>query len=220
MTNEIKKITNRLGDLNLLASADNPKGIVVSSDNAYTVHLADDATDGWYRVDRLTAALASVEALKSDQDPAEWYASFWSAIEQCRITEAASHAAAIARDEVTAPDEWRRINAAHCDYNARGSKRAHWYRMIWTGAAWEYFGDGRLATVGQSAATRHQTITGEVQIGTLVVQHDWGGLIDTAYVVQDGEKPLKCCEVKRRAGELHITLPDGSKVKRPDPRKK
>lgn len=118
------------------------------------------------------------------------------------------------------------IRAARCDYSARGSRREHWYRMVWRGGEWQYLGDRRLGPVGLRADTRHQTTYGHVWPGELLVTHDRGGPVDGAWVVRavaDGTDLSKClvrCEVARtRSGDLRITLPDGRTLDRPNPRR-
>lgn len=118
------------------------------------------------------------------------------------------------------------IRAAHCDYNSRGIRRAHWYRMVWRGGAWQYFADSRMERVGVSASTRYQTVRGDVYPSEVVIGHDHGGRVDCAYLVcskGDASDPtdvmIDCRIATTRDGQLKITLPDGSTVLRPDPRK-
>jgi hypothetical protein len=133
-------------------------------------------------------------------------------------------ACAIAKGEMAAPEgAFVRVRAAYADYNARGRRRAHWYRMVYQpgAAGWEYFAEDRLKPVGMLAATRHQTVYGDVMLGDIVAQHDHGGPVDVIYlVVGDNDEPLKKCEFARRNGELRITLPDGTVIRKTDPRRR
>lgn len=113
------------------------------------------------------------------------------------------------------------IRAAHKDYNARGSCREHWYRMVWRGG-WQYFGDGRLPTANFLASDRRASVMGDVFPGEVVIGHDRGGPIDLAWLVtcdaEDPAKPLRKCQLARVRAGLKLTLPDGSEIVRPDPR--
>jgi hypothetical protein len=94
--------------------------------------------------------------------------------------------------------------------------------MVWRNDQWEYFARERLSPVGIRAATRHQTVYGDVWPGEVLVQHDHGGPVDTAWLVVDNkEKPIVACEFRpTRDGRLKITLPDGRAIERPNPRRR
>jgi hypothetical protein len=114
------------------------------------------------------------------------------------------------------PDVPRTIRAAHKDYSPRGKCREHWFRLVWRGGEWRYLGDHL------SPDRREDTAYGDVWPGEIVIQHDRGGPIDSAFLVIDGQdrRPLTRCELRRtRDGQLRITLPDGRDVVRPNPRR-
>lgn len=112
---------------------------------------------------------------------------------------------------------WHSVRAASKDYNARGRRRHHWYRMVWRDDEWQYFGEGRLPKGTLRASERCASIHGEVREGEIVIAHDHGGAVDSAYRVRgdltEGQKPLEPIELHIRAGKLLI---DG--VEYPDPR--
>jgi len=138
------------------------------------------------------------------------------------LPETVRDACEIAASGSEPPEPSMRVEAGHCDYSARGRRRAHWYRMVWRGDAWQYFSSTRMGPVGLLASTRHQTVYGEVWHGEVVIQHDRGGPIDAAYLVVAGEEdPLVECGLSRtRDGQLRITLPDGRTLLRPNPRRR
>jgi hypothetical protein len=115
-----------------------------------------------------------------------------------------------------------RIRAASKDYNARGRCRHHWYRMLWSGNDWQYFGNGKLPNGTYLAADRCATIYGDAQTGDIVCQHDKGGKIDNVYmVVENGEKlVVEDLPFRRRLGKLYVIVPFEEKEREfPDPRK-
>jgi hypothetical protein len=117
----------------------------------------------------------------------------------------------------------RTVTAAKKDYNSRGSCREHWFQMVYRDGQWTYFGDGRLPNGTYLAADRKASVTGEVWPGEFVCRHDRGGPVDRVCVVRadPDAKPLQILEyVRTRGGMLRITLPDGSTVELPDPRKR
>jgi hypothetical protein len=94
----------------------------------------------------------------------------------------------------------------------------HWYRMVWSAAddAWRYFAERRL-----EEGYRYSSVDGRVAIGDLVARHDRGCPIDAIWVVADRTaKPLRACKFAARGdGRLSITLPDGTVIDRPNPRR-
>jgi hypothetical protein len=132
-----------------------------------------------------------------------------------------------ARGDEPIPDDepGQSILAAHCDYSARGKMREHWFRMAWRNDTWEYIGE-RLSGVGIHTHTRHQSSYADVWPGELIAQHDRGKPIDIIWLVvlvPDSKEPIirreKLQFTRRRDGKLAITLPDGTVLTRPDPRR-
>jgi hypothetical protein len=104
------------------------------------------------------------------------------------------------------------------DYSSRGRCREHWFRMVWRGGGWTYVG-GRIGGPGG-----YDFAEAELWLGELVVRHNRGGPVVAVAVVgpsSDGDGfALRKCEFTRtRDGNLRITLPDGSVIVRPDPRR-
>jgi hypothetical protein len=104
------------------------------------------------------------------------------------------------------------------DYSSRGRCREHWFRMVWRGGGWTYVG-GRIGGPGG-----YDFAEAELWLGELVVRHNRGGPVVAVAVVgpsSDGDGfALRKCEFTRtRDGNLKITLPDGSVIFRPDPRR-
>lgn len=116
------------------------------------------------------------------------------------------------------------IRAAHKDLNAKG-RGPCWYRMVWRGNTWQYFSDGRLPTGTFRAAERRATVYGDVFVGEIIAQHDKGGPIEAVYLIAPGpsDSEIKLSPAldftKRRDGMLAVTLPDGSGIVLPNPRK-
>lgn len=111
------------------------------------------------------------------------------------------------------------ITAGKKDLNGKG-RGDWWYRMVWRDGSWQYFSEERLPTGTYLAGDRRATVSGDVFLGELVCRHDKGGPVDAVWVVVGGDKPLRVCKyVKRRDGSLNVTLPDGSVVSVPNPRK-
>jgi hypothetical protein len=103
------------------------------------------------------------------------------------------------------------------DYSSRGRCREHWFRMVWRGG-WTYVGD-RIGGPGG-----YDFAEAELWLGELVVRHDRGGPVAAVTVVApasdgDGFALRKCAFTRTRDGNLRITLPDGSVIVRPDPRR-
>lgn len=138
-----------------------------------------------------------------------------------RIAAACDIAAGRTPADPAAPS--RRITGAKKDKNARG-RGPEWYRMVWRGGSWRYVSDERLPSGNFLAADRRATVYGEVYEGEVCVDHDRGGPVSDAYLVcrpDEGGKVLADCTfARRRDGQLAITLPDGSVILTPDPRKK
>jgi hypothetical protein len=113
------------------------------------------------------------------------------------------------------------ITGAYCDYSASGRCREHWFRMVWRDK-WQYLSE-RLAPVGMRASERHQSIKGDVWAGEIVAGHDRGKPIDAIGIISIqpvGGKHIQWLKFnRRRDGQFAITLPDGSVIVRPDPRK-
>lgn len=124
-------------------------------------------------------------------------------------------------EQIPADESSRRVRGGHCDYSARGARRAHWYRMVWRDGAWQYFARP-LAKVTMYADTRHQSEYGAVWHGEILAEHDLGGPVDSLYLVT-GEKPGELLTplpfTKSRDNRLVAALPDGSKIELPNPRK-
>lgn len=113
-----------------------------------------------------------------------------------------------------------KIRAAHKDYSARGSRREHWYRMVWIDGTWQYFAERKLASANYLASDRHDTAKGDVEPGDLICQHDHGGKVDLMYVVTDSEDVLVRLPFSRRGGELRVSFPFEEKPRiLPDPRR-
>lgn len=127
----------------------------------------------------------------------------------------------------TSPDEPTiRVPAAHKDISARGRVYEYWYRLALEPGETvpRYFTEGR-EPYGMRASARHWTGYGEVPAGTLLLQHDRGGPINEIWIVHQpvGQEQITLtpCAFNRRAdGKISITLPDGSVIAVPNPRKK
>lgn len=128
--------------------------------------------------------------------------------------------------QVTAPDGSYRVKGAHKDYSARGSCRAHWFRMVLRGGQWTYVSDEYLPSGNFRASERHATVYGEVYEGELCVTHDRGKGVDSiAHLMtvdpsDDSLEMIDCKVVKSRDGNLRIHLPSGDVVVAPNPRGK
>jgi len=110
------------------------------------------------------------------------------------------------------------VRAAY-NNNVEGRKREHWYRLVWRDGAWSYYAEGRLPP------DRRASVFGDVWEGELVAQHDRGGGVNAVYLARwgsgevNGPMFLVDLDFRRVKGELLIALPDGSQIKRPDPRR-
>jgi hypothetical protein len=117
----------------------------------------------------------------------------------------------------------RPITGAKKDLNSKG-RGDQWYRMVYRGGAWRYVSNDRLPNGSFLASDRRASVSGEVFVGEIVVQHDRGGPVDAAWIVcppsADGKVLVRVEFARRRDGSLGITLPDGSELVLPDPRGK
>jgi len=142
-------------------------------------------------------------------------------------TDALAEACARARGEVAIPGDEAPVGkwtVARKEYSTRGRCREHWFRMVYRGDQWTYLGERIGGPGGFRASERRQSSEAELWLGELVARHDRGGPIVTVSVVgpaSDGNGyALRKCEfVRTRDGNLKITLPDGSVITRPDPRR-
>jgi len=111
------------------------------------------------------------------------------------------------------------IRSAYCDYDHRGRRKAHWFRMVWTGANWEYFGPRLLAADPRYPDTLRQTSRGKVPIGSVLCKHDRGGAVNDVCIVLPDEKPLTSLTFRKEGDYLVITMLDGTERVLPDPRR-
>ena len=109
--------------------------------------------------------------------------------------------------------------AAHKDYNSRGRRREHWYRMAYRNGSWDYIGNERLPSGTFRASERNATTHGDVFDGDILATHDHGGGIDAIMHVVVNGKAVEVPNHRRRDGNLEITLPDGTTTTVPNPRK-
>lgn len=119
------------------------------------------------------------------------------------------------------PKDCFRIVAGHKNVSSRGRIRAWWYRMRWNGVRWEYFSDTWLPLGNWSASLRHCDVVGTVNVGDLVLQHNYKGPITDIYLAvkgQDGIGELKPLGWIANGCDLLIALPDGQSVTLPNPR--
>lgn len=136
-------------------------------------------------------------------------------------------ACAIARGDYPAPgdSEGCKVIGAKKDKNAKGNG-PEWYRMVHRDGAWRYVSDERLPSGNFLAGDRRATVYGEVYLGEICIDHDRGSPVTDAYLVvpepgDEGDDVLLKVEFKKlRGGLIRFSLPDGSEVKLPDPRKK
>jgi hypothetical protein len=112
------------------------------------------------------------------------------------------------------------VRAAHKDYSARGSRRAHWFRMVWRNGTWMYVTDKRLPGNGLRASERNATIYGDVFPGEVLVIHDLGESLDELAKLVVAQDNYVACPIRTTRAGIEISLPDGSVLKRPNPRKK
>ena len=116
----------------------------------------------------------------------------------------------------------KEITGAKKDLNGKG-RGPQWYRMVHRNGDWRYVSSDRLPSGSFRASERRASVSGEVFTGESVVQHDRGQPVDAAWIIcqPDAEgKVMVLCEFsRRRDGNLGITLPDGSELVLPNPRK-
>jgi hypothetical protein len=139
---------------------------------------------------------------------------------------ALAEACARARGESPIPGDEApvgRITAARKEYSARGRCQEHWFRMRWSGNQWEYLGERIGGPGGFRASERRQASFADVWTGDLLAQHDRGGPINAVFIVVpksiEADNLAVCKFVRTRDGNLRITLPDGSVITRPNPRR-
>lgn len=114
------------------------------------------------------------------------------------------------------------IIGAKKDLNCKG-RGPQWYRMVWRAGTWQYVSDERLPAGSFRASERRAEVHGEVFPGEIVVGHDRGGPVDSAWLARervDGKALVTITFAKRRDGNLAFTLPDGSIVVLSNPRAK
>jgi hypothetical protein len=106
--------------------------------------------------------------------------------------------------------------AGYCRRRGRG----HWRRLVWRAGAWRPFAERALA---RRADRPGDIVPGIVWPGELVVHQRRATTtapVTAVYVVCGAPNPhaLWLCDVEERPGALRITLPDGRRIDRPDPR--
>jgi hypothetical protein len=127
-------------------------------------------------------------------------------------------ACAIARGESTAQTDPApvSIRGACVERSMRGKVQEEWYRMVLRDGEWTYVSADRLSTTA-----RHSAVSGDVYQGELVAQHERGAQIDAMWLVA-GQADEEWVELQIRVGASTITatLPDGSTVAVPNPRRR
>lgn len=115
-----------------------------------------------------------------------------------------------------------KIRGGYKDLNSKGSG-PEWYRMVYRNG-WTYVSEERLPNGSYRASDRRATVYGEVFPGEIVVGHNRGGPVDTAWLISSpNEKGEVLNEIqfrKRRDGQLTFVLPDGTEVTLSNPRRK
>jgi len=145
-------------------------------------------------------------------------------------TEELIRAAKIAKGELQPEKEHENIAyrfiAAKKDVSSSGRVRQLWYRMRRSPGTdtWEYYAEGRLPKGNYYANERQATVYGNLYIGDLVATHDHAKPIDRIclvyYNLEENKAKLHDCEFAIvRGNQLQISLPDGSKITLPNPRK-
>ena len=113
------------------------------------------------------------------------------------------------------------ITGSKKDLNAKGNG-PEWHRMVYRGS-WRYVSDDRLPSGRYLASDRRASTSGEVYPGEIVVQHDRGSQVDSAWLAcapnSEGKSLVTCSFERQRDGQLKFSLPDGSEVVLPDPRR-
>jgi hypothetical protein len=117
------------------------------------------------------------------------------------------------------------LTVAKRDYSATGARREYWYRMRLTNGAWQYLGDRRLSQGTYYASALSDAVRADVYAGDLLIKYNHGGPVDSVAGLVVGRKEetgkiivADCPVVKRRDGQLAITLPDGSVIVAVNPR--
>jgi hypothetical protein len=116
------------------------------------------------------------------------------------------------------------VMGTHKHYRKNGDRVEHWYHIAWDGTAWSYFG---VELVEIPNDKRVASTWGLMPAGTILARHDPEGPVKSVWLVHRGipgqprrsEHYIAECSFARKDGILLITLPDGSSVKLPDPRK-
>ena len=145
-------------------------------------------------------------------------------------TEELIRAAKIAKGELQPEKEHENIAyrfiAAKKDVSSSGRVRQLWYRMRRSPGTdtWEYYAEERLPKGNYRASERQATVYGNLYIGDLVASHDHAKPIDRIclvyYNLEENKAKLHDCEFAIVRGNLLlISLPDGSKITLPNPRK-
>jgi len=145
-------------------------------------------------------------------------------------TEELIRAARIAKGEIQPEKEHENLGyrfiAAKKDVSSSGRVRQLWYRMRRSPGTdtWEYYAEERLPRGNFRASERQATVYGTLYIGDLVATHDHAKPIDRICLVyfniEENKAKLHDCEFNIvRGNMLQISLPDGSKIQLPNPRK-
>jgi len=140
------------------------------------------------------------------------------------VPENVARAVAIAAGEIPADPDAKALRARGGvkDYNAKGNRRAHWYRMVWRSGAWEYVSQERLPSGNYLAHERQATVRGDVYPGEILVTHDHGAGLDKGALLvtlgSDGKIAFVDLDTANTRAGLEITLPNGAIVKTPNPR--
>lgn len=140
-------------------------------------------------------------------------------------TEELIRAARIAKGEIQPEKEHENLAyqfiAAKKDVSSTGRIRQLWYRMRRSPGTdtWEYYAEERLPHGNYRA-----TVYGNLYVGDLVASHDHAKPIDKICLVyfniEENKAKLHDCEFNIiRGNMLQISLPDGSKITLPNPRK-
>lgn len=141
---------------------------------------------------------------------------------EARIQEACDLAAG--RTPADPSAEGHRIIGAEKDLNCKG-RGPQYYRMVYRDGSWQYVSDDRLPSGAFRASDRRAKVFGVVFVGEIVASHDRGAQIGVAYLVvspnpEEGGVLQKIGIKARRDGQLAFTLPDGSEIVTPNPRKR
>lgn len=116
--------------------------------------------------------------------------------------------------------EGAKIVGAKKDLNGKGNG-PYWFRMVWRDKSWQYVSEERLPNGNFLASDRRAIVYGQAYHGEIVVSHDRGKPVDIAWIIDLDKKDDVKHEipfVKTRDRHLLFTLPNGEKIKLPDPR--